>query len=163
MARCGDAGDDLGSRILAARLAREMMRLCFLMERSYTPYSKWFGSAFARLDCAPRLLPLLTSALRSDTWQEREYWLSQASQALAEQHNPLQISEPLETQVGQFYSRPYLVLSSDRFAEAIRAAIASAEVLALPPYTGSLTQFVDSTDVQESREDWERLKVMYQG
>jgi Domain of unknown function (DUF4037) len=28
-------GDDLGSRVVAARLVRELMRLCFLMEQQY--------------------------------------------------------------------------------------------------------------------------------
>src|SRR5207237_133961 len=57
--RCAEVGDELGSRIVAARLAREIMHLCMLMERQYAPYSKWFGSAFARLTCAPVLTPLL--------------------------------------------------------------------------------------------------------
>jgi Domain of unknown function (DUF4037) len=39
--RCGDAGDDIGSRIITARLARDVMRLCFLVERRYVPYPKW--------------------------------------------------------------------------------------------------------------------------
>lgn len=70
MARCADVGDELGSRIEAARLAREVMRLCFLMERQYAPYSKWLGTAFSRLECAPRVGPSLTSALAADTWSE---------------------------------------------------------------------------------------------
>ena len=52
--RTAEVGDELGSRILAARLARDLMRLCFLLERRYAPYSKWLGSAFARLDAAER-------------------------------------------------------------------------------------------------------------
>ena len=54
---CGDAGDDLGSRIIAARLVRDLMRLCFLMERRYAPYSKSLGTlpsstrSFAHSSC----------------------------------------------------------------------------------------------------------------
>ena len=44
--RCGDLGDELGSQVIAARLVRDLMRLCFLMERRYAPYSKWLGTAF---------------------------------------------------------------------------------------------------------------------
>ena len=61
--RCGDLGDELGSQVIAARLVRDLMRLCFLMERRYAPYSKWLGTAFARLDCAPRLQPVLHEVL----------------------------------------------------------------------------------------------------
>jgi hypothetical protein len=35
--RCGDVGDDIGSRIITARLAHDVMRLCFLVERRYVP------------------------------------------------------------------------------------------------------------------------------
>ena len=35
------------------------MKLCFLMERQYTPYIKWLGTAFKQLDCAHRLTPIL--------------------------------------------------------------------------------------------------------
>ena len=38
--RCGDVGDELGSRLVAARLVRDLMRLGFLMERTYAPYAK---------------------------------------------------------------------------------------------------------------------------
>ena len=36
-------------RIVTARMAEKLMRLCFLIERRYAPYSKWFGAAFSRL------------------------------------------------------------------------------------------------------------------
>ncbi len=49
MGRCGEVGDELGSRLVAGRLVREVMRLAFLMERQYAPYAKWFGTAFSRL------------------------------------------------------------------------------------------------------------------
>ena len=45
MGRAGFVGDELGSVIIASRLVRDIMRLCFLMERQYAPYPKWFGTA----------------------------------------------------------------------------------------------------------------------
>ena len=50
--RTAQVGDELGSGIIAARLAHDVMRLCFLLERQYAPYSKWFGTAFSKLDAA---------------------------------------------------------------------------------------------------------------
>lgn len=41
------------------------MQICFLMERQYAPYPKWFGSAFGQLDCASHLKPVLERVLRS--------------------------------------------------------------------------------------------------
>jgi hypothetical protein len=47
--RTAEVGDELGSRVVAARLTRDLMRLALLMERTYAPYTKWLGTAFARL------------------------------------------------------------------------------------------------------------------
>jgi hypothetical protein len=146
MGRCGQAEDELGSRLVAARLVRDLMRLCFLMERTYTPYIKWFGTTFARLDCAETLMPVFLRVLESHSWQEREKYLTTAYEYIAGMHNELGITEPLSTKVSQFYLRPFSVIKADRFVVAIRAAITSEEVRALPETLGAVEQFVDSTD-----------------
>jgi hypothetical protein len=58
-ARCLEVGDFLGARLLTAKLCRLVMDLAFLQERRYHPYDKWCGTAFARLDAAAVLTPLL--------------------------------------------------------------------------------------------------------
>src|SRR5204863_4867462 len=110
MGRCGDVGDELGSRIVAARLVRDLIRLCFLMERQYAPYSKWFGTAFSRLRCAAELNPIFQEVLLSKNWKEREAQLSSAYQIVARMHNALGITRPLDTGVSYYYNRPYLVI-----------------------------------------------------
>ena len=61
MGRAGMVGDEIGSAVIGARLVRDLMHLCFLMERKYAPYPKWFGTAFARLACEAELCPVLCS------------------------------------------------------------------------------------------------------
>ncbi len=61
--RAAMAGDELGAAIIAARLVREAMRLAFLLESRYAPYSKWLGAAFATLGLAPGLTPRLAAGL----------------------------------------------------------------------------------------------------
>ena len=146
MGRCGQVGDDLGSQIVAARLVRDLMRLGFLMERTYAPYIKWFGSAFARLRCADGLTPHLNGVLAANGWQNRQEHLSGAYQLVAKMHNALGITAPLASDVTPFHARPFLVLHADRFVDAIRAEIGDQEVLALPEHLGSADQFIDSTD-----------------
>jgi hypothetical protein len=146
MGRCGQAGDELGSRLVAARLVRDLMHLCFLMERKYAPYIKWLGTAFAQLQCAGHLTPILMQTLEAATWQEREKPLTDAYEFVAEMHNHLGITAPLATGVSQFYERPFRVIQADRFVDAIRAAIVSEEVRSLPEHLGSVDQFTDSTD-----------------
>ena len=50
---------DHENRIVAARIVREIIKLSFLIERKYAPYSKWLGSAFVRLRIAGQLSPIL--------------------------------------------------------------------------------------------------------
>ena len=69
--RCAQVGDDVGSAVVTARLVRDVMRLGFLIEREYAPYSKWLGTAFARLRGGPALLPHMQSALRAPAWPAR--------------------------------------------------------------------------------------------
>jgi len=146
MGRCGQVGDDLGSRLVAARLVHDLMRLCFLMERRYAPYVKWLGTAFVQLECAARLAPVLTQVLAAQTWPEREEPLTAAYELAAELHNGLRITPPLPIRVSLYYARPFRVSHADRFVEAIRATITDQEVLELPEHLGSVDQFIDSTD-----------------
>ena len=162
MGRCGQVGDELGSRLVAARLVRDLMRLCFLIERQYAPYIKWMGTAFARLDCAGHLTPIFMRVLDATSWQEIEEHLSSAYEFAAGMHNDLGITAPLPTQVSQFYDRPFQIIHANNFADAIRAAITSEEVQALPVNLGAIDQFIDSTDVLSCPEQFKQLRLMYQ-
>ena len=88
--RTAEVGDELGSRILATRIVRDLMRLCFLIERRYAPYSKWLGSAFRNLRIAPRLAPHLDAALKAMDYPARETALCSAYEYIAR----LQSTEP---------------------------------------------------------------------
>jgi hypothetical protein len=160
--RCGDVGDELGSRVLATRLIHLMMQLCFLMERQYWPYSKWFGTAFAELQCAAELAPVLQGALDAQTWQERESYLSQAYVCLGEMHNTLGITAPQPTKVDCFYSRPYLVPTGD-FAGAIYEKITSEEIKRLPKFLGSVDQLTNVVCALDWPDRRARLVGMYTG
>lgn len=154
MSRAGMAGDEIGSGLIAARLVRDLMRLCFLMEKQYPPYAKWFGTAFARLADAKELMPLLRGVLLATTWSERQDFLVPAYEIVAARHNALQITDMLTPKVSQFYDRPFLVIDGGRFSTAIREKIIDAEVKRIAGrwMIGSVDQFSDSTDlINEAR------------
>jgi hypothetical protein len=146
--RCGEVGDDLGSAVTAARLVRDVMKLCMLMSRVYPPYGKWLNTAFAALPCAAALTPLLTGAMRAESRREREERLCAAYELVAGMHNELGLTEPVDGSARDFYDRPYRVLRADRFAEALFATIRDSEIRALPP-VGAIDQYVDSTDLSD--------------
>jgi len=160
--RCDEAGDSLGAAIIAARLVRDLIRLCFLLERRYAPYSKWLGSAFIRLPCAASLAPTLHAVLSAADAHEREQSLARAYASVAALHNARAITPPVDPSPRQFHGRPYRVLHAERFADATRAAIHDAEVLALPP-TGAVDQFADSTTVLTRPARWRRLAALFEG
>lgn len=107
--RAGYVGDELGSSLIGARLVSDMMRLCFLMERQYAPYSKWFGTAFARLPSGPELVPILERVLRATNWQQRERALMTAYERLGAMHDGLELTEPVCSSVVQLWDRPFRV------------------------------------------------------
>jgi hypothetical protein len=147
MGRCGQVEDEIGSRLVAARLVRDIMRLCFLMERQYAPYIKWFGTAFQQLACAAELTPRLTAVLGAANWHEREAQFTGIYEYIAQMHNSLALTETIKPTVAPFHQRPFQILHAHRFVDAIRRQIRDAAVLALPEYLGGVDQFIDSTDV----------------
>jgi hypothetical protein len=162
MGRAGQAGDEPGSQIIAARLVRDVMRLAMLMERHYPPYAKWFGTAFARTHAADSLNPALWRALRAEEWPERDRALAEAYEILATMHNRLDLTEPLDTRVQPFYGRPFNVLYAERFSQALLAQISDERLRNIPALMGSLDQWADSTDVLEAVALRPQIKRLYQ-
>jgi hypothetical protein len=151
MGRAGIEGDENGSSIIASRLVRDIMRLAFLMEKEYPPYAKWFGTAFSGLKSAVKLEPVLTEILHAGSWKEREKFLSPAYTILAEIHNALGITEPLSSQVSQFWSRPFKVIRGERFTPAILKQIKDPQIVPLTKRSpiGSVDMFSDNNDMLE--------------
>jgi len=162
MARCGDVGDELGSRIQAMRMVDEIMKLCFLMEKQYAPYRKWFGTAFSQLDCAGELAPMFQAVFNSSDWKEREKHLSGAYLHIARMHNKLGITEPIEPKISGFHNRPYKVIHANRLVQALYSQIKSEKIRSMPKYVGAVSQFVDSTDVLDWKERCGQLRVIYE-
>lgn len=159
MGRAGIVGDEIGSTLIAARLVHDLMRLCFLMEKQYAPYAKWFGTAFAQVSCAEALIPLLRRVLLAPTWSERQEFLVLAYENVATKHNALQITEVLAPKVSYFYERPFLVIGGGRFVNAIREKITDPVVKQIADrlLIGNVDQFNDSTDFLEKARSFRSL------
>lgn len=139
--RSAEVGDELGSAVVAARLARDLMRMWFLFHRQYAPYSKWLGSAFAQLPDSAPLADALRVAIAARQYPSREAALVAAYEIAATKHNALGITAPVDPNVRLFYGRPFRVLMADRFVEACASSLTH-----LPPI-GAIDQFLDSTDL----------------
>lgn len=160
--RAGDMGDGPGSRLIASDLTRDLMKLCFLIEKHYAPYSKWFGTAFSGLDCAPELLPALNEVLRADDWHVRERGLEKTYELVARRFNALTIAPEVDPATRQFYDRPYRVLFADRFVEAIKEVITDPAVKAIDGWYGAVDQLSDSTDFLGRHEVFRQTRSLYE-
>jgi hypothetical protein len=148
--RCGEVGDELGSAVVAARLVRDLMRLRMLIDRIHPPYSKWLGTAFARLPDIDQLAATLAAALSADNWHDREQHLVTAYETVATLHNDLGLTAPVDPHVRSFHDRPFRVLHAERFTQALIGNISDPNLRALP-LTGAIDQFVDNTDALSHR------------
>jgi len=165
MGRAGMVGDEIGSAIIGSRLVRDAMRLCFLMEKLYAPYPKWFGTAFKNLRCADELSPILEKVQLAADWQKREKHLVMVYEYIAETHNRLDITEALPAKAANFFGRPFQVIEAcGGFANAIRRQITDPVVkrLADRKLIGSIDQFCDSTDILSDRQWRKTLRRLYE-
>jgi Domain of unknown function (DUF4037) len=158
--RAAEVGDDLGSRLVAARLCRELMRLHFLLARRYWPYTKWFGTAYRELAGSTDLLPLFAAATQGVDIESREAALVCAYEKVAQLHNEARITAAVDPTVRNFHARPFQVLHAERFVDACLAVVRDEWLLGLP-LVGSIDQFVDSTDVLAYADRARRLRDLY--
>ena len=159
--RTSEVGDELGSRIIASRIVRDLMRLCFLLERKYTPYMKWLGTAFKQLDMAVEMGPRLESALESDTYSVREASLCSAYEYAAHRFNELQLVAPVHARVRMFHARPYRVLGCERFVKACLEGIQD-QWLKRQALVGSIDQTVDCVDILSYPDRIRQLSSVYE-
>jgi Domain of unknown function (DUF4037) len=130
--RCAEAGDDLGSALIAGRLARDVMRLWLLLERRYPPYSKWLGSAFAALPGTADVALDLRIAVTAGDIPARESALMRAFSATIERQNAAGLGSPTASGTSLFHTRPYRVVDADAAAAALLDAISDPELSGRP-------------------------------
>lgn len=149
MGRAGSAGDEVGSAIIASRLVREIMRLCFLMQKQYPPYAKWLGTAFGNLECANELTSILRCIQLAQTWKDREEHFAAAWERVGVIHNALGITGPVQMSVSAFHTRSYMVCNAAEFGEAIRERIVDPTLgrLARRGLFGGIDQWSDNTEI----------------
>lgn len=147
--RAAEVGDELGARLVTARLARDVVRLCFLLERKWAPYTKWLGTAFSRLPIADVVGPSLAAALDGRTAAAREDALLAALVAVGAKQNALGLVAPIDATPRRFHARPFRVIGAQRFADALGASIVD-EALRARADVGAIDQLVDSTDATSS-------------
>lgn len=144
LGRTGSRGDDLGSRVLGARLVDITVHLGFLLDRTWAPYSKWVGSAFADLPSG-RVRPDLERALSAPTWPEREAGLCAALETLLRRQ--FEVGLPVTTTATwPFHGREFRGVVED-LADLVVADVRDPDVRSLPLGVGSISHVCENVDV----------------
>lgn len=145
MGRCAMRGDELGSRLLSAELAADLIALAFLLSRRWAPYPKWRGVAFRSLPVGAQLEGLLDTAVSVVSWRDRERALARACEVLLEVQRDRGLPGP-ERAVMKFWDRPFLTVDP-AVATTLLVDITDPQVRSLPRGVGSAGQWIDNVDV----------------
>lgn len=157
--RCGQRGDDIGSRLICGRIAERLMRLCFFYREQYTPYSKWFGTAFRRLDVDGRIKEEIAEALKADDVLSREEHLVAAQALVAELHNESGLTAPVEFRIEPYFGRDIKVIYADKFSRALGERL-QGTALENVPYLGTLSQ-IGGLIYYDNYTNYEKIKGLY--
>lgn len=143
MARAGERGDELGSRVIAARLVDTTIHLAFLIRRTWAPYPKWRGTAFAALDLPPTLGAALAEALGAPDWRSRMDALAGALTVVAQLQADAALPAVAPACV-PFWDRPFVHVNPDLVAALLSQ---SGTARTLPLGVGGIEQVTRSVDV----------------
>jgi hypothetical protein len=160
--RTGEMGDELGSQIIATDIVFNIMKLCFLMEKKYWPYIKWFGTAFSRLEAARELEKHLLNVLRSSTWEERDYHLGSVYTIIAKMHNALKVTKQMHTSTQDFHGRPYTVIHGLDFYDELAKNKKNTLIHQLKYKIGAIDQFVGHPKINHRNQAHRALRSIIQ-
>jgi hypothetical protein len=159
LGRTAESGDELGSRLLSAGLADDVVSLAFTLSRRWAPYPKWRGTVFSSLPVAARLGRLLDAVVAAPMWRDRESALAAACEVLLDVQREHGYPAPAAAVI-RFFDRPYRTIDG-AVLEGLLAGITDQDVARLP-LVGSIEQWADSTDVLSSPGRRAALQAAYQ-
>jgi len=161
--RAVQRGDLLGAQVIAARLARDAMRLVFLVEKRWAPYDKWLGTAVRESGLGAGVYAGCEEALASSRGKQQARRLNDVFRILGEETNALKLAEPVPTEPVRFWDRDIKTIGGDRWTVALTQAVRSPEIRfyldgletregdngigPVPRLPGAIDQVSDSVDV----------------
>ena len=159
--RCGECGDEIGSRIICSRIAERLMRLCFLYKNTYAPYSKWFGTAFSKLDVDEKLMHTIQSALSANSMEEREEKIVEAQAMVADMHNVSGLTNFVHYQIESYFGRKIKVIFADKFAEATSNELKNT-LFENIPLIGTLSQMGGLSSFADDKAFYAQIRRLYE-
>ena len=157
--RVAERGDELGSRMLCAELAADLMWLAFVLCRRWPPYAKWRGTVFRSLPIAADLAGPLHDAVTAGDWRAREDALATGIEVLVTAQHALGLPVPASG-ITRFRSRSYRTLNNQLWKDLLRG-ITDPEVAGLPRGIGCVERWVDGAGLLASPRRRAALHMAY--
>jgi len=158
--RIGMQDDELGGQVETSRLVRYAMVLCFILEKQYVPYPKWFSKAFDMLENSEKLIPLLHKGLNEVDFKKRDELLCEIYLTIIEFQNTLGITEPSHLHPKLFFSRPIKIIDLENIMNLLRKQIKSPLNKIKYPL-GSIDQLIDYPNLISDGHYFKKLKTLY--
>ncbi len=158
--RCGDCDDEIGSRIICSRICERLMRLCFLYQDTYAPYSKWLGTAFSRLDIDGRIKQAIAGALSADRLSDREKRIVEAQAFVADLHNTSRLTRFVYYQIENYFGRNIKVIFADKFVDATMQQL-KGTAFENVPLIGTLSQIGGVSSIVDEKERFKQITGLY--
>lgn len=160
--RCGGYGDEVGSRIICSRICERLMRLCFLYKDTYAPYSKWFGTAFSKLDVDDNIKQTISNALSANNLENREDKIVSAQALVADLHNASRLTEFVDYQIESYFGRNIKVIFADKFADAAKKELVHT-AFGNAPLIGTLSQIGGLSSIADDKKYYQQIVRLYTG
>ncbi len=158
--RCGQCGDAVGSRIICSRICERLMRLCFLYKGVYAPYSKWFGTAFGRLNIDDKIKQAISGALSADDLTDREDKIIEAQTLIADLHNSSGLTETVNYKAESYFGRDIKVIFAEKFSEAAAKKLKGTEFENMP-LIGTLSQIGGISSIADEKKFYKQIIGLY--
>ena len=158
--RTAEVGDELGSRIVAARLVRTQSACAFSRSAATRPIASGSDRPFV---ASRHSTPSVTRSLKSwlpTTLQLGQSAFAEAITTIAARQNALRVTVSVDEGIRLFHDRPFRVLGLGCFIDACLERVSDPWLRSLP-LVGAIDQFVDSTDVLSKPDVFPRTAAVY--
>lgn len=142
-----ELGDLMNVKLISARIAVLLMKICFYIEEQYIPYSKWFGRGFDELACAGRIRRKVSRVLAGRRAITIENRLSDLYEKVIELHNQRGDLPKLGNKIKYYFGRPYKVIFAESIVSALLEDIADEQIQTIGLARYALDIKVDATDL----------------
>lgn len=136
------------------------MRLCFLYKDTYAPYSKWFGTAFNKLDIDEKIKIKINAALKANDLTERENNLVEAQALVAELHNASGLTDNVDYNIEFYFGRDIKVIFAEKVVDATIEKL-KGTVLENIPLIGTMSQLGGLSNFADEKKYYNTIIKFY--